>query len=291
MKEFLTSFSHREISIVFWTLLFALTMFVSHISAAINLIKAFFAKKLAYIYLLMCLYLGAIIYALNSLRLWENSLYKDFLFWLLTSGFVILLNSNKLKTTKDFKNIVLKMLTINVIFEFVAGNYNFSLIKELLLFPFATFISLLLVVAQQKTKENEILIKFLNRILSYLGFIIIFYVLYRLIKAPTELFSIKNLKSFLLSPLFTILFMPFVFLIVAYLKYEQIYFNINRYNFLSDKRKSKIKLAIIQYGNLKLEYLDNAHNITIWRKAELQNEENVKSYIRKEIKNDVKFKG
>lgn len=290
MEEFLNSFSHREISIVFWTLLTIVTMFFLNISASITLIKAFFAKKLAYIYFLMCLYLGVIIHILHSLNLWEKALYKDFLFWTITSGFVMLLNFNKLKTTKDFKNIILKLLTINIILEFVAGNYNFSLVKELILIPFTTFISLMVIVAQQKKKENKVVIKFLNQILSYIGFAIIIYVVYRLIKSPTELFSVKNLKSFLLVPLFTILFIPFVFLIVTYSKYEQIYLNINRYNFLSDKRKSKIKLAIIQYGNLKLEYLNNAHNITIWRKAELQNEENVKSYIRKEIKNEIKFK-
>lgn len=67
--------------------------------------------------------------------------------------------------------------------------------------------------------------------------------------------------------------------------------NINRYKFLSKKRKSQIKFAFLKFGNLNLEYLNNAHNITIWRKAELQNEEKIKSYIRNEIKNDVKFKG
>jgi hypothetical protein len=153
-----------------------------------------------------------------------------------------------------------------------------------------TFVSILIIVAQQNKNGNEKVIKFLNQILSYVGFIISCYVLYRLIKSPTELFTIKNLKSFLFAPLFTLLFIPFVFLIVAYSKYEQIFMNLNRYNFLSNKRKSKIKLAFFQFGNLNLEYLNNAHNITIWRKAELQNVEKIKSYIRKQIKNEVKFR-
>lgn len=291
MEEFLDSFSNREISIVFWTFLVVVAMLFINVSASLKLIKAFFAKKLIYIYCLMRLYLATIIYILHMFGLWEKSLYKDFLFWSFTSGFVMLLSFNKLKKTNDFKNIVLKLLTINIVLEFIAGNYNFSLVKELILIPFATFISIMVIVAQQKKQENEKVIKLLNVTLSYIGLGIFLYVVYRLIKSPLELFSIKNLKSFLLAPLFTVAFIPFVFLIVAYSKYEQIYINLNRYKFLKKTRKSKIKLAIIRYGNLNLEYLDNAHNITIWRKAELQNEKNIKTYIQKEIRNNVGFKG
>lgn len=238
----------------------------------------------------MVLYLSAIIYFLYSIRLWETSLFKDFLFWLLTSAFVMLFNFNKLKSNNDFKNILLKLLTVNIILEFIASSYNFSLIKELLLLPFVTFVSILVVVAQQKRNENEKVMKFLNLILSYIGFAIFCYVIYRLIKSPSELFTVKNLKSFLLSPLLTILFIPFVFLVTVYSKYEQIFININRYDFLNDKRKSQIRFAFLKFGNLNLEYLNNAHNITIWRKAELLNEEKINLYIRNEIKNDVKFR-
>lgn len=290
MKEFLTSFSNREISIIIWTFSIIIIVMLLNFKSSIGLIKAFFAKKLTYIYLLIGFYLGFIVYLLDSLGLWEISLYKDFLFWLLTTAFVMLLQFSKLKTTKDFNGIILKLITINVIIEFLASNYNLSLFKEFFLVPAITFITILLVVAQQKKEENEKVIKLLNFILSLIGLIIFSYVLYRLIKSPEELFTIKNLKSFLLSPIFTILFIPFVFFIVIYSKYEQIFMNINRYQFLSDRKKKQIKYSIFLYGNLKLEYLTNAHNITIWRKSELQNRENIKLYIKGEIKNKISRK-
>lgn len=290
MKEFLTSFSNREISIIIWTFSIIIIVMLLNFKSSIGLIKAFFAKKLTYIYLLIGFYLGFIVYLLDSLGLWEISLYKDFLFWLLTTAFVMLLQFSKLKTTKDFNGIILKLITINVIIEFLASNYNLSLFKEFFLVPAITFITILLVVAQQKKEENEKVIKLLNFILSLIGLIIFSYVLYRLIKSPEELFTIKNLKSFLLSPIFTILFIPFVFFIVIYSKYEQIFMNINRYQFLSDRKKKQIKYSILLYGNLKLEYLTNAHNITIWRKSELQNRENIKLYIKGEIKNKISRK-
>lgn len=287
MKEFLNSFSNREISLVFWTILIALTAMLLNLSGFIKLVKAIFAKKILLIYFLMFLYLGSIIFFLNFFEFWETTLYKDFIFWLITSAFVLLLNFNKLKTTNDFKNILLRLLTINLILEFIANNYNFSLLKELLLIPFLTFVSILLIVAQHKKEENEKVINLFNFILTYAGFGIIVYVIYRLIDSPYQLLSITNLKSFLLTPIFTILFIPFVFLLVVFSKYENIFMNLNRYKFITKERKKEIKLAIILYGNLKLEYLNNAHNLTIWRKAELLNEANIKSYIKDEIKNII----
>lgn len=237
----------------------------------------------------MLLYLGAIIYFLYFIQLWEASLFKDFIFWLLTSAFVMLLNFNNLKSIQDFKNVLLKILTINVVVDFIASNYNFSLLKELLLIPVVTFISILVIVAQQKKSENKQVLIFLNGILSYVGVVIFCYVVYKIVVSPEELFTIKNLKSFLFAPLFTILFIPFVFLTVVYSKYELIFLNINRYNFLDKSRKRRIKFAMLRYGNINLEYLNNAHNITIWRKSELLNEKQVHFYIREEIQNDVKF--
>jgi len=290
MKDFLTSFSNREISIIFWTFSIIIIIMLLNFTSLIGLIKAIFAKKLTSIYLLMGFYLGLIIYILDSIGLWEITLYKDFLFWLLTTAFVMLFQFSKLKTTEDFNSIILKLITINVIIDFLASNYNLSLFKEFLLVPTITFITILLVVAQQKKEENDKVIKLLNFTLSLIGLIIFSYVLYRLIKSPEELFTIKNLKSFLLSPIFTILFIPFVFFIVIYSKYEQIFMIINRYKFLSDKKKKQIKYSIFLYGNLQLKYLTNAHNITIWRKSELQNQENIKLYIKDEIKNNISRK-
>ena len=291
MKQFLESFSNREISVVFWTFLIVIIFFFMNISGSKHLVKSFFARKLVFIYGVMAVYLSTIIYFLYRIKLWETSLFKDFIFWLITSAFVMLLNFNKLQSSKDFKNIFLQLLTISAIAEFIAGNYNFSLIKEMLLIPAVTFISLLAIVAEQKKRENARVIKLLNSILSFLGFFILGYVIFRLIQSPLELFSLGNLKAFLFTPLLTIFFIPFVFILVVYSKYELIFMNINHYKFLSKRRKSEIKLAIFMFGNINLKYLKNAHNMTIWRKPELQNENKIRSYIKKEIKNDITFKG
>ena len=221
----------------------------------------------------MSFYFYFIISALITIGAWETSLYKDFIFWILPTAGVLLLNFKKLKSYKDFKNVLVQMLTIQFVMEFVVGVYNLSLWAELLFIPVVTFISLMVVVGEfKKQKENQRALNFLNAVLSLTGIAIFVFVVYKVITTPDELMTIANLRSFLFSPLFTFLFLPLLLLIVAYAKYELIFGNINRYKFLDKKRKRKIKLAFLQYGNLNPIYLENAHNITILRKYELSNE-------------------
>ena len=68
------------------------------------------------------------------------------------------------------------------------------------------------------------------------------------------------------------------------MKYEDIFGNLNRSQFINKHRKLKIKILFLFFGNVNLKYLDNAKEITIWNKNELNNEEELINYIRKRIK-------
>jgi hypothetical protein len=211
------------------------------------------------------------------------------MFWLLTTAFVTLFNVNNLKVFNDFKSIILKLFSLTLIFEFLIGFYNFSLVGELILIPTVTFISILYFFADyQKEKEGYLTVSnFLNSLLSIFGIAIMIYTVYKVISAGKDLLSITNLKSFLFAPLFTLLFIPIVYLIVVFMKYEDIFVNLNLSQFINKKRKTKIKLLFIFFGNINLRSLDNAKEITIWNKTELNEEEKLMSYIRKRIKYKV----
>jgi hypothetical protein len=68
------------------------------------------------------------------------------------------------------------------------------------------------------------------------------------------------------------------------MKYEDIFGNLNRSQFINRKRKLKIKILFLFFGNINLKSLDNAKEITIWNKNELNNEEKLMNYIRKRIR-------
>lgn len=289
MNEFLQAFSNREISIVSWSIICLIILIFSQrkdLKQIGSVIKMLINKYFVVIYFITGIYFYFIIKYLNRIGIWEISLYKDFIFWLLTTAFITLFNSNNLKTFNDFKSIILKLFSLTLIFEFIIGFYNFSLVGELVLIPTVTFISTLYFFADyKKEKEGYLTVsKFLNSLLSIFGIAILIYTIYKVITTGEDLLSIANLKSFLFAPLFTLLFIPIVYLIVVFMKYEDIFGNLTRSQFLNKKRKIKIKLLFIFFGNINLKFLDNAKEITIWNKTELNEEEKLMNYIRNRIK-------
>lgn len=245
-----------------------------------------FGKYFISIYFIITIYFYFIISYLNRNGIWEISLYKDFIFWLLTTALVMIFNVTSLKNLKDFKFVILKLFSITLVSEFLIDFFNFSLIGELILIPTLTFISLLYFFADyHKEKEGYLAVsKFLNSILSIVGISILIYVVYKVITNGMDLFTISNLKSFLFSPLFTLFFIPIVYLIVVFMKYEDLFGNLNRSQYINRKRKIKIKILFLFFGNINLKLLDNAKEITIWNKYELNSEENLMNYIRNRIK-------
>jgi hypothetical protein len=182
--------------------------------------------------------------------------------------------------------IILTAISLTIILEFIVGFYNFSLIWELILIPIVTFISLLSLVAEMKKDEpnTKIVANILKGILTIIGFGILIYGIYQLSTNYTDFFTLSNLKSFLLPPIFTLLFLPLIYFTVLYIKYERAFMNLRRYQFLSADRKRKIRISILKYANVNFKYVENANKIILFRKRELQNETDIKRYLRKNVK-------
>lgn len=290
MIEFLKLLSNREISITVWLLLIFIILTANSkgsFGKFLLVLKALFAKKIIPFYFGIGIYLAFIVTILNKLGVWEFSLYKDFVYWILTTGMVLFFSVTDLNTYKDFTKIVLTATSLTIILEFIIGFYNFSLIWEMILIPTLTFISILAYYFAEMKKEDrnsKLVANFLKNVLAVLGFGFLIYGIYQLISNYNEFFTLSNLKSFLLPSIFTILFLPFIYYVVVYVKYERVFGNLRRYKFLSDKRKRKIRLAILRYANIGLYRIESANKIVLFNKKELQDETDIKSFLRKHIK-------
>ena len=289
MVDFLKLLSNREISILIWAFLILTILILSTKGSFRNLlsvVKAFFSKKFIPFYVTFGIYFFIIISLLNKFSIWEFSLYKDFVYWFLTTGIVLFFNSNNLKGYKEFSKVILTAISLTIILEFIIGFYNFSLIWELILIPIVTLISLLSLVDKMKKddRSTKIVANIFKNILSFIGLGISIYCIYQLTINYKDFFTLSNLKSFLLPPLFTLLFLPLIYITVLYIKYERAFGNLIRYKFLTDNRKKKIKFSILQYANINFNYIENANKIILFNKRELQNEMDIKLYLRKNIK-------
>ena len=289
MIEFFNLLSNREISIIIWTLLiFSILIIISKgsLGKLWSVIKALFAKKIIPFYIIIGLYLFIIISIFRELSIWEFSLYKDFVYWFLTTGLVLFFGVSDLKNYKDFTKIILTATSLTIILEFIVGFSNFSLIWELILIPSLTFLSILSVFADLKKDDpnTKIVAKFLKNVLAIIGFGFLIYGIYKLVVDYADFFTLSNLKSFLLPPLFTLIFLPIIYYTVLYVKYEKVFGNLRRYKFLPLERKKKIRSSILRYAHINLNYIENANKIILFKKRELQNETDIKSYLRKNVK-------
>lgn len=289
MIDFFKLLSNREISILIWTVLFFGGLIISSkgsFGKLLSVIKILFSKQFIPFYIVFGLYFTIIIVALNRISIWEFSLYKDFAYWFLTTGIVLFFSLNSLENYKDFTKVILTAISATIILEFIIGFYNFSLLWELILIPIVTFISLLSIVAEMRKDDqnSKLVAKFLKNLLVIIGFGILAYGINKLIVSYNDFFTFSNLKSFLLPPIFTLIFLPLIYFTVLYAKYERVFVNLNRYKFLTDSRKRKIKYAIIKYANIKFKSIEKSNKIILFNKRELQNETDIKSYIRKHIK-------
>ncbi len=129
----------------------------------------------------------------------------------------------------------------------------------------------------QKKGDYSSVNNFLKSILSISGFALFFYCIYRLTFSYKDFLSNDSLKTFLLPVILSVLYFPLIAFYSAYHKYENIFREVDRYQFIDQKRKRNIKLATIIYGNLNLDKLTR---IRRWDKKEIQSNGDVFGYIR-----------
>lgn len=289
MTGFYKLLSNREISILIWSFVILAVLIISSKGSfrqLLNVIIALFSKKFIPFYITFLVYFFLIIFLLNRFSIWEFSLYKDFTYWFLTTGIVLFFRANNLNTIKDFVKVILTATSLTIILEFIVGFYNFSLIWELILIPIVTFISLLSLFAELKNDDpnTRVVANILKGILTVIGFGILIYAIYQLITNYEDFFTLSNLKSFLLPPIFTLLFLPLIYFTVLYIKYESAFMNLRRYRFLSENKKRNIRISILKYANINFNYIENANKIILFKKRELQDENDIKSYLKENIK-------
>lgn len=222
--DIFSELNNREISILIWIVVFFLwALCQKKIRAAfVSVIKAFFAKKLVYGYLLMFLYIAMIIYPFYLLGFWGTHWIKNTILWAICIAFIMLMRFSKASDKNFFINSVKDNLKILIILEFIINLYVFSLWIELLLVPFSALIGGMIAIAETDEQYKSVK-KFLDFVLSFMGIVFVVYALYKVSTDFGNFASKKTIIDFSLPILFTMMFLPFVYLIALYSNYETLF--------------------------------------------------------------------
>ena len=215
--------SNREIATLTYLclLLATILMWKEVRPLAFNIVQAFFAPKLAQIWLLMSIYVATCVWLLAWMNLWEWTNLKSTLLWWLTVGFTSVFEAERLKEKPHaLRKLVRDAFTLSTVILFIAELVSFPLWIELLLAPALVFLALLIAVGEQQTEKSDIdqVLKLLRGLQMFAGLIILSFSYWLVANSVTVFWSLNTLREFGLPLLLWLMFVPFIFLLAVYSK-------------------------------------------------------------------------
>ena len=252
--------NNREIAISLWLLAISIYILFSSKMAEVRnafkgVIAAFFVRRIMTVLCLMIAYMAIVIYWLSELELWDFEQLKNTVFWCFSVGFMSLFKLEKIKQDKHFfKHSVLGNLKLLAILQFVVGVYTFSLWVVFLLVPVLALLGAMLAIAENDRKHHQVKV-FLEYCLSSFGVVLIVYTLYMLMTDFDEFGKEKTAYDFFVPPLLTLCYLPFVFFMLVYSTYEQVFVRLRR-TIKSRLHRYTAKLYAFILFNFRLSLLE-----------------------------------
>ncbi len=256
MDKIFQIFSNREIALLFWAIaiLVFLMVYDTPRKSFIDVVKIIFGTPVLIIINILVLdYTLLMIDFLQRVQFWDESLIKDTIIWLLGTGIVMTYYSINFRQVDDFKKVLIDLVKWTIILEFLVNFYNFNLLTEILLLPILVFLGMIQASSELYPNYKK-LESFYKSASAVVGLTILSYAIFWAFIHPELLFTISNLKSFLLPILLTIIFVPFVYLVKLYAEYELL---LIRLPFLiyDDKYRKAVKKQIFLVANFNLATL------------------------------------
>ena len=243
-------FNNREIAIGIWVIIGLAVILPTKparqfIKTAIPIL---FCKKFVIFYIVFLSFLGLVLFALNWAGLWDLTLLKDTVFWVLFVELPLFAKAiEKADGGRFFSNLIRENVAIVVAIEFFVGFWTFSLITEIILIPLTVLISVLQVLAGQDKKHRSAK-RFFDGLLVLWGIILLINAIYSLIHAPNQFLSFNTLKSLLLPLVLLVFNLPVVYGLALYNTYEQIFIRIKG----SKSEQKKMKWQVIRFSGINL---------------------------------------
>lgn len=224
MFNLFQKFSNRELAITIWILI-AIICVLSQPKirkSLFQVIKAFFAWKLAISYVIMFAYITLVIIPLNAVGIWKLPHLPVTLLWVLCVAFVMLFEFSKANDQNFFKDAIKDNLKGLIVLEFLINLYVFDLWVELILVPVFGILGGMIAIAETDEKY-EIVKKLLNYIMAFIGLAFTGYAIYMVVTDFEHFATFENFENFYLPILLSIMFLPFVYFAALYAGYEALF--------------------------------------------------------------------
>lgn len=217
--------NNREKAIGIWLVVFSVWAILKR-DVRVSLwgvFKSMFLTKLAFVFLGTILYAILVVGVLWNYGLWSPLLIKDTVFWIIGTGYVLLMNVGKDSQKSDyFKKTALDSIKLTVVLEFILSLYAFDLWVEMILMPILFFVVAMNAYAGLKTEHKSVQ-QFTNWLLIIAGGYNIIFAFSQAIQHYRDLTTLYNLQVFILPPILTTFFLPFLYLFALLMAYETLF--------------------------------------------------------------------
>ncbi len=252
-------FNNRELALGLWLIIFAIWMFTQKKirKSLFDIIKLLFGKAIFRMITFMIIYVSIIIFFFYKIDLWDFILLKDTIYWILGVAIILLLNANKINKNEKYFNQVLKdSYKLTILLEFIVNLHCFSLVGEIVFLPLMLFLTLIHTFSDEKDEFKPVK-KLTTTLLSIIGLVYLIFAFYQIITDLNNFFTFNNLRSILIAPVLTILFLPFIYFIALFMQYETIFIRLSFYNKENKRSLRSIKCQIFNYSRFNLKKLNN----------------------------------
>lgn len=253
----INALNNREIATTIWlTIVFLWALSISGVRRSIpSLLKAFFNKKIIIPLIAMLLYIVFMVVAFEKIGFWDKSATKNTILWVLGSAFATYFSLNKVaQDSKYFKNVIFDNIKFILILEFVVTLYSFSLPVELIVIPIATLIVMLNTFAESKPEYKQVS-QLLNFLMGAFGLYLLAFTFREIVIDFQNFATLENLRDFFLPPLFSVVLLPFIYVMALFIQYEMLFIRIDFANKNPDVAKY-VKRKVMATCHINLSKLN-----------------------------------
>lgn len=223
--------STRDIAILSWVGIVVVLILVSRKMrvAAVNLVKSAFSTKLIYVYVVMLIYFGVAIYAMNQLGLFTIYQIKYVSIWFFTVGLIPIIRVKEFQDDIFGKSFALakSSWTWFALFAFFLGLYPFNFYVEFAGVPIMFF--LVSIIAFDSRMRDK-------RVVNGASFILFGIIIFVVVRTIIDIFINTSMYfnkyvflNFISVATLTVLYIPFMFAFTLYCAYEGLFLLIDHH--------------------------------------------------------------
>lgn len=271
----------REIAVVIW-LLIAAAFALSNRNIRSSLrgvLDAFTEPAILTIAVLMISYVVGIVLVLGSIDVWSVALLKDTIVWFLFVSIPLSFSSFASRSNgQPFLETLLDTTRLTVLVEFLVNEYTFSLPVECILVPFVTIVLLMRGYASAFEKYSQVE-SILAWIQAVIGIVIVALVIGRALADIENLLTVQTAQELLLTPVMSLLLVPFIYAVLIYLSYETLFVVLKAGQSKDDDLVRYAKRRLILHLKLSVGAIRQFHRTYGFRLSQIQAKDDVDRII------------